>query len=280
MSPHLDMDEDFRAAAKIISEADAILIGAGAGMGVASGLPDFRGEEGFWKAYPIFRQSGLRFKDLANPRGFTQDPQQAWGFYGHRLNLYIKTIPHSGFEILSNWAEQLTSGAFVYTSNVDGQFLTAGFDKAHLVECHGSIHHLQCSEGCSGIWETPPLDLQVDEITMRAQGELPRCSECKAVARPNILMFGDWDWMPQRTNAQEERLSEWMGQQVGKHLVVIECGAGTAIPTVRRMCEQAGGKLIRINLRETQVPNGHIGLSMDAQKALLGIDDALNQLSH
>ena len=247
-------------------------------MGVDSGLPDFRGEEGFWKAYPIFRQSGLRFEDLANPRWFPQDPQQAWGFYGHRLNLYLKTTPHSGFWILLKWAEQLSSDTFVFTSNVDGQFLTAGFDEAHLVECHGSIHHLQCSVGCPGIWEAPPLDLQVDEATIRAQGKLPSCPECNAVARPNILMFGDWHWMSQRTDAQEQRLGEWMRQQVGKQLVVIECGAGTAIPTVRWKCEQVGGELIRINLSEAQVPDRHIGLSMGAQEALSEIDDALNQL--
>ena len=122
------------------------------------------------------------------------------------------------------------------------------------------------------------MDLQVDEVTIRAQSELPHCPECNAVARPNILMFGDWDWISQRTNVQEQRLGEWMRQQVGKQLVVIECGAGTSIPTVRWKCEQAGGKLIRINPREAQVPNGHIGLSMGAQEALSWIDDALNQL--
>jgi hypothetical protein len=41
-------------AARAIQKADAVLITAGAGMGVDSGLPDFRGDEGFWKAYPPF----------------------------------------------------------------------------------------------------------------------------------------------------------------------------------------------------------------------------------
>lgn len=41
--------------ASIISSADALLIGAGAGMGKDSGLPDFRGNEGFWKNYPPYR---------------------------------------------------------------------------------------------------------------------------------------------------------------------------------------------------------------------------------
>ena len=48
----------FESAAKLIASADGLLITAGAGMGVDSGLPDFRGNEGFWKAYPALAHSG------------------------------------------------------------------------------------------------------------------------------------------------------------------------------------------------------------------------------
>jgi len=67
-------------------------LGAGAGMGVDSGLPDFRGDEGFWKAYPPMAKLGIRFSSMANPRWFESDPELAWGFYGHRLNLYRATV--------------------------------------------------------------------------------------------------------------------------------------------------------------------------------------------
>ena len=87
-------------AQKAWSECEAILIGAGAGMGVDSGLPDFRGKSGFWKAYPPLAKMGVEFEEMANPYWFTKNPSLAWGFYGHRLNLYQKTKPHSGFNIL------------------------------------------------------------------------------------------------------------------------------------------------------------------------------------
>ena len=57
-------------AKQIIKDAEAILITAGAGMGVDSGLPDFRGNEGFWKAYPPIKKLGLDFADMANPKWF------------------------------------------------------------------------------------------------------------------------------------------------------------------------------------------------------------------
>src|SRR3954470_3296910 len=93
-------------AAAAIRLAEAMLIGAGAGIGVDSGLPDFRGNEGFWKAYPPLKKLGLSFTRMANPYWFRQDPEQAWGFYGHRQNLYRATHPHPGFAILRQWCER------------------------------------------------------------------------------------------------------------------------------------------------------------------------------
>jgi NAD-dependent SIR2 family protein deacetylase len=52
-------------AAKALEGAEALIIGAGAGMGVDSGMPDFRGPEGFWKAYPPYAKLGLRFEQVA-----------------------------------------------------------------------------------------------------------------------------------------------------------------------------------------------------------------------
>ena len=61
--------------AETVRAADAMLITAGAGMGVDSGLPDFRGDQGFWKAYPPFERLGVSFVDMANPAWFARDPE-------------------------------------------------------------------------------------------------------------------------------------------------------------------------------------------------------------
>ena len=126
---HNETISHIKKAAETIRDADALLITAGAGMGVDSGLPDFRGDKGFWKAYPPFERLGVSFVDMANPGWFSRDPELAWGFYGHRLGLYRATTPHRGFDILQRWADGLEYGCFVFTSNVDGQFQQAGFDR-------------------------------------------------------------------------------------------------------------------------------------------------------
>ena len=278
----LNMREDglIKLAAEAICEAEALLITAGAGMGVDSGLPDFRGNEGFWNAYPPYRHLGLSFVELANPRRFRDDPALAWGFYGHRLNLYRATPPHAGFQILRGWGQRTAHGPCVFTSNVDGHFQRAGFADDSVTEAHGSIHHAQCLKNCGvGIFSTDAVTISIDETSFRANS-LPRCPRCDSLARPNILMFGDNQWDDQRIATQKQRQNQWIDVAYACRLVVIELGAGMAIPTVRRFSERlaiAGeARLIRINLRESQVPDGHIGLSMGALSGLQAIKMELN----
>lgn len=149
-------------AARLIEAADGLLITAGAGMGIDSGLPDFRGPQGFWKAYPALGRAGIRFEQIARPASLRSTPELAWGFYGHRIKFYRETIPHPGFGILLTIAALLPYGEFVFTSNVDGQFQKAGFAEERVAECHGSIHYLQCLEQCNdAIW---PADSFVPEV--------------------------------------------------------------------------------------------------------------------
>ena len=277
-----ELEDALDAAARAVAGAGALLVTAGAGMGVDSGLPDFRGNEGFWKAYPPFAKLGLSFIDLAQPSWFTDDPHLAWGFYGHRLALYRRTEPHPGFATLRAWAARCERGAMTFTSNIDGQFQRAGWDEAALVECHGSLAHLQCGRLCSFEIFAAGDAPAVDEATMRARDPLPRCPHCTHVARPNVLMFGDGDWLSERTDEQQERLSTWLrgldADDAMARLVVVECGAGTAIPTVRRLGERlagAGATLVRVNLRESNVPDGHVGLQQGAADAIARIDARL-----
>ena len=132
------------AAVAALARADALLVTAGAGIGVDSGLPDFRGTDGFWRAYPALRHERFEFHEIASPHAFRARAPLAWGFYGHRLALYRATEPHAGFAILRRWIDAMPNGGFVLTSNVDGQFQKAGFDPARIVEIHGSIHAMQC----------------------------------------------------------------------------------------------------------------------------------------
>jgi len=273
-----DYQELFERAAALIDQADGLVITAGAGMGVDSGLPDFRGAEGFWKAYPALAEAGIRFQTIASPESFRSRPRLAWGFYGHRLNLYRRTLPHDGFRLLLDLAGTMPRGAFVFTSNVDGQFQKAGFGDSEICEVHGSIHHLQCLKGCTGdIWPANGFDPVVDEDQCLLTNDFPVCLHCGGLARPNILMFSDVGWLESRERIQDAALRQWLRRV--ERPVVIELGAGTSIPTVRMIGQMVSGPMIRINLREAQVPRKtDISLPVGALAGLRGIAAVLHDM--
>ena len=281
-----EIEKNFHHAATIIADANALVITAGAGMGCDSGLPDFRGKGGFWNAYPALAKAQIQFSNVANPRAFEDDPGLAWGFYGHRLALYRATVPHAGFEILRQWSASMSLGCWVYTSNVDGQFQKAGFAESSINECHGSIHHLQCTSDCqSGVWRGDDFLPQVDMETCQLTNDPPTCPVCGNLARPNIVMFGDWNWNDDRNRLQQARQERWFKTVAsnGGTVAVVEIGAGTAIPSARHFGQQIskkfGVQIIRINLREGLVSTGRdVGIALGALEGLEGIHSALGQI--
>ena len=155
---------------------------------------------------------------------------------------------------------------------MDGHFQRAGFDNVY--ECHGSIHHLQCLQPCSAdIWSADSFLPDVDNDACQLLNTPPHCPHCGGLARPNILMFGDGDWLEQRSADQAERLGNWLDKV--QRPLVIELGAGTAIPSVRYFSQQVvarGGRLIRINPREPQVSSVRdVGLAAGALEGLTAI---------
>ena len=264
------LQENIKKAASAIKKADALFISAGSGMNIDSGLIDFQ-------AYSesLISRINKSTKNLDHPVWFDKNPRVAWAFYGHRLNLYRQTIPHQGFDKLFELGKQKQYGYFIFTSNIDGQFQKAGFNDAFIEECHGSIHYFQCVRPCSSeIWDASYEKVNVDLEAFEATGELPKCPNCGGIARPNVLMLGDWNWISQRSNEQGNRLQQWLEtiDSLNAKLAIIEIGAGHAIPTVRlqsqRVTRSVNATLIRINPRDHDVQEGAISIPLGAKEGV------------
>ncbi|WP_367889728.1 NAD-dependent deacetylase [Burkholderia sp. S171] len=162
----------------------------------------------------------------------------------------------------------------MFTSNVDGQFQKAGFTEERIHECHGSIHRLQCIDACTGeTWAANQFVPRLEAISCRLEDPVPCCPHCGEIARPNIVMFGDYDWIETHFERQRSRLYAWLSGT--KKLLVVELGAGSAIPTVRAMSERNPPRVVRINPRESSIsPRTGIGIAMGALDALQQIDAA------
>ena len=116
------------------------------------------------------------------------------------------------------------------------------------------------------------LKVYIDSANSEWLTSLPACPDCGEMVRPNILMFNDCEWLPHRLQAQQAHYQQWPALRP----VVIELGAGTTIPSVRRFGESLSAPLIRINPRESEIKNPQaVGLPMGALEALQAINRLL-----
>jgi len=264
----MNQTHDFEHARRLLRDADAIVVAAGAGMSADSGLPTFRGNDGFWRAYPALGQRRLSFESMASPATFEEDPRLAWGFYGHRLQMYRDTMPHAGYALLLDLAGRVGHGMFAVTTNVDGHFRRAGFAADAIWEMHGSLHRLQCLEPCcSETWSASAFEPHVDVDACRLLNAPPSCPACGGIARPNVLMFGDWSWVPDVADVQEQRFERFAAGAARP--VVLEIGAGTAIPSLRRLSRLRRWPVVRVNLDAPEGADGEgVGLRCGALEAI------------
>jgi len=267
---NMDNQKLLAESANYIRKADVLIITAGAGMGVDSGLPDFRGEKGLWKK----RENRTQYNDFIN------NPKKAWYFYGTRYNEYKNTKPHIGFYKLLEISKS-KKDYYIFTSNVDEHFQKAGFDTEKIEECHGSIFMWQCSMDCQKkVWIASYPQIKIDTEKKLAI-DYPVCPDCGRPVRPNILLFGDRHWNPDYSKSQgvenSYRLRDLESEKL--NYVVIEFGAGKAIPTVRRGSEKLSQKynapLIRVNPHDSELEGMRgVALPMSAKMAI----DELYQL--
>jgi len=88
-------------------------------------------------------------------------------------------------------------------------------------------------------------------------------------------MFGDWDWVDSHSSRQQARLERWLSGV--QKLVVVELGAGRAIPTVRNLSVRNGPRVIRTNPREFSIdPSKGVGIALAALDALTRFDTLLS----
>jgi NAD-dependent SIR2 family protein deacetylase len=221
---------------------------------------------------------------MASPELFEKDPALAWRFYGERQQMCRVTTPHRGYELLKQWGEGKKLGYFAYTSNVDGHFHFAGYPGDRVAECHGNLHYNQCCEPCHDqVW----LDIPDEHEREQMGDEMPIffCPQCRGVARPNVLMFGDWDWIREPTEQQMGTFEAWTRalQAQGARVAMVEIGAGTTLPAIRMqtssLLSRLDGRLIRINLREADGEGDTLSIPLSALAALEAIERVLLQRS-
>ena len=216
-----------------IKNTDALLVIAGAGMSVDSGIFTYRGTNGIWNRSIKIGNESYRYDEISSLDMWKKYPELAWGFKSNFYNMMIDSEPHEGYYTLLNFVKnKLNNNYFICTSNIDNYFERAGFDSGKIYEVHGTMKYLQCMDKSCSIRnglipmtkDTMPL---FDSQTFIAKN-MPNCPHCKNILRPNVSMFGDVDFYGKPYEYPRKRMEKWL-DNINKNkqsLIILEIGCG------------------------------------------------------
>lgn len=268
---------------KLLEQSKTCLFLTSAGMSADSGIPTFRDREGYWRNFPVFREKGLQAQELASPHSFRTQAHHSWAFYEWRRRNARENTPHTGYDVINDMIENFFEAAFVHTTNTDGYHLISGLDKSKIMEVHGSIWRIQCMQGigCRYAYEenedVPLCELNYE--TMSASN-LPFCPHCGSLLRPNVLMFGDWEYVEHMH--QYHNFQAFL-QDAPVPDVIFLVGSSSEIPTndyIAKNLQAHGSMVVTINpdSSSTRVCRPDIYLDTGAMKAFEQIRDVLETI--
>lgn len=220
------MENNIEIIRKIISSNLNVAVITGAGVSSESGIPTFRGKDGYWNNYNP--------ADLATPEAFQQDPKLVHEWYTMRRKICKKAKPNTAhFAIVK--LEKISSDFLLITQNVDGLHLRAGNQK--LIEIHGNIFRSRCTK-CHY-----KLDSNIDP----GIEHILECPECGSFIRPDIVWFGEG-----YSNQIIQRAASFLKNIA--LLIVAGTSASVSIPfQLAQIAKQNGALLVDINPETTSI---------------------------
>jgi NAD-dependent deacetylase len=173
-----------------------VLVLTGAGVSAESGIPTFRGKNGYWR--------NLDPTKLATPEAFARDPQLVWDWYGERRQRIRNAQPNAAHEAIARLA-RATDEFLLVTQNVDDLHARAGIPAERMVRIHGDIFVTRCSRCRFERHDHEQEHEHKDEEQDAAYGvrehvraskaatcrRTPKCPECHALLRPGVVWFGE-----------------------------------------------------------------------------------------
>lgn len=154
-----------------------VLVLTGAGVSAESGIPTFRGKDGYWRNLDPTR--------LATPEAFARDPQLVWDWYRERRQRIRNARPNAAHEAIARLAQR-TDEFLLVTQNVDDLHARAGIPAERMVQIHGDIFSTLCSR-CNFSRKDYGHEHEKEDQTVH----LPQCPECNALMRPGVVWFGE-----------------------------------------------------------------------------------------
>lgn len=172
--------------------AGELVVLTGAGISAESGIPTFRGKDGFWTVGSREYQP----QQMATREMFAREPEAVWAWYLYRRALCRAAEPNEGHLALVELEGMLQERFLLITQNVDGLHLRAGTTPGRLYQIHGNLHLARCVAGCGyPIWDLPAALVLGGTVRRTSLDEAERaalrCPGCGEWARPHVLWFDE-----------------------------------------------------------------------------------------
>jgi len=175
---------------EVVAREGRVVVMTGAGISAESGIPTFRGPEGYWTV----GSREYRPEEMATFRMFTAQPDEVWQWYLYRRGICRAADPNPGHVAVVGMEERLGGRFLLLTQNVDGIHLRAGNSLERTYQIHGNIDSMRCGRDCHRDIYRIPESVEAkskDEPLTDADREALRCPECGGVARPHVLWFDE-----------------------------------------------------------------------------------------
>lgn len=248
---------------------DALVFLTGAGISADSGIPTFRGQEGYWTVGSTNYQPA----ELATNAAFRRMPDHVWAWYLYRRTVCHQALPNPAHLALVGLEKLLGDRFLLVTQNVDGLHRRAGNSAARTFEVHGNIEQMRCWEECC-LTPVPIPDgvgpkARHQRLTSEEKAMLV-CPSCGGPARPHILWFDEC--------YDEERFrfeSSLRAVQNAGALITVGSSGATNLPIqMAHLAHRNGAVLIDINpesnpFAKLAKSGGGVWLQQDAVTALL-----------
>lgn len=158
--------------AQILKESNNIVFFGGAGVSTESNIPDFRSENGLYKAS---NGKGYPPETMLSHSFYKRYPEDFYAFYKEKM-IYKDALPNKAHLVLSK-LEEMGKLKAVVTQNIDGLHQLAGSKKVY--ELHGSIHRNYCTK-CGDFYDL--------DFIINSQG-VPKCSVCGGAVKPDVVLY-------------------------------------------------------------------------------------------
>jgi len=187
-----DLPNETRALRELVEAALArpglCLFLTGAGVSAESGVPTFRGPDGYWRV----GSRNYHAAELATREQFERTPGAVWGWYLHRLRVCRAASPNAAHRAIAELGVALADRFLLITQNVDGLHRRAGSPSQNTYEIHGNISSMRCSRRCEGLCAIPEALLAAGtDADAAALERVLACSGCGAWMRPHVLWFDE-----------------------------------------------------------------------------------------